>query len=80
MPFCRTSFFSKTEKFYKAAWDLAFVFPLLEMAGKKAKYIKDILYVYNRQNPLNEDKINHKLQLSEEHEIRQKEKYILLEN
>ena len=67
--------YSKTEKFYKAAWDLAFVFPMLEMVGDKAKYVKDIMYVYNRQNPLNEDKINHPIQLSEEVEIRSKIKY-----
>ena len=71
--------FSQSDKYYKAAWDLAFVFPMLEMAGEKAKYVNDILYVYNRSNPLNEDKINHGIQLSEEQEIRQKQKYSLLE-
>ena len=72
--------FSQSERYYKAAWDLAFVFPMLEMAGEKAKYVSDILYVYNRSNPLNEDKINHGIQLSEEQEIRQKQKYSLLES
>jgi len=67
--------FSQTNKHYKAAWDLATTYPMLEMAGKKAIYIKDILYVYNRANPLNEDKINHEIQLAEEKEIRQKLKY-----
>ena len=71
--------FSQTDKFYKAAWDLAFVFPMLEMAGQKAKYVKDILYIYNRSNPLNEDKINHNVQLTEEQEVRKKQKYSLLE-
>ena len=72
--------FSKTAKFYKAAWDLAFVFPMLEMAGPKAKYVEDILYIYNRSNPLNEDKINHNVQLTEEQEVRRKQKYSLLED
>ena len=72
--------FSRSAKYYKAAWDLAFVFPMLEMAGSRAKYVSDILYVYNRSNPLNEDKINHGIQLSEEQEIRKKPKYSLLEN
>jgi glycosyltransferase involved in cell wall biosynthesis len=72
--------FSKTKKFVKAAWDFAFVFPLLEMCGARAVYVSDILYVYNRSNPLNEDKINHDLQLSEAHEVRNKKKYKLLEN
>tara|TARA_R110002012_G_scaffold237633_1_gene411355 strand:- start:13 stop:765 length:753 start_codon:yes stop_codon:yes gene_type:complete len=66
---------TKTKKFYKAAWDLAFMFPMLEMSGNRAKYIKDVMYVYNRQNPLNEDKINHPVQIAEEQEIRYKKKY-----
>tara|TARA_R110002110_G_scaffold240307_2_gene456508 strand:+ start:1120 stop:1875 length:756 start_codon:yes stop_codon:yes gene_type:complete len=72
--------FSQTGKHIKAAWDLAFVFPMLEMAGHRAKYVEDVLYIYNRQNPLNEDKINHPVQLSEEREVRLKDKYDLLEN
>ncbi|HBY66987.1 MAG TPA: hypothetical protein DEG69_03990, partial [Flavobacteriaceae bacterium] len=66
---------NKEGKFYKAAWDLAFMLPMLEMSGHRAKYIKNTMYVYNRQNPLNEDKINHSIQLSEEEEIRTKKKY-----
>ena len=65
----------KTGEFIKAAWDLAFVFPMLEMCSEKALYVEDILYVYNRQNPLNEDKVDHKQQLGEEGYIRNKEKY-----
>ena len=64
-----------TGRFGKAAWDLAFMFPMLEMSSHKAEYVKDILYVYNRTNPLNEDKINHPVQLGEENMIRNKEKY-----
>ena len=67
--------FSQTNKHYKAAWDLATAYPMLEMSGKKAMYVEDILYVYNRANPLNEDKINHQIQLAEEREVRQKVKY-----
>ena len=48
---------------------------MLEMCGKKALYVEDILYIYNRQNPLNEDKINHDIQLGEEGYIRSKTKY-----
>ena len=54
--------YSKTGKFVKAAWDLAFMFPMLEMSGNRAEYIPDIMYFYNRENPLNEDKVNHSLQ------------------
>lgn len=69
---------NKTGNFIKAAWDLAFVFPMLEMCGKRAHYIDDILYVYNRTNPLNEDKINHDIQLREEQLVRSKKAYKLL--
>ena len=76
----KNDFVSKqTGNFIKAAWDLAFVFPMLEMSGKKAHYVKNILYVYNRQNPLNEDKVDHSHQLSEETEVRAKKKYHLRE-
>ena len=69
-----------TGKFVKAAWDLAFVFPMLEMSGNRAHYVEDILYIYNRQNPLNEDKVDHTFQLREESEMRARDKYQLLED
>ena len=69
----------KTNNFIKAAWDLAFVFPMLEMSGERAFYVNDIVYVYNRDNPLNEDKVDHAKQLGEEAYIRGKDKYQLLE-
>mgnify|MGYP003673642673 CR=1 FL=1 len=61
--------------FYKMAGDLSWMFPLLEMSGKRVKYISDILYVYNLDNPLNDHKLDHKLQLNSETEIRNKKKY-----
>mgnify|MGYP003677573121 FL=1 len=70
----------QTGKFVKAAWDLAFVFPMLEMSGPRAHYVSDILYIYNRDNPLNEDKVDHSVQLGEEAYVRQKEKYNRREN
>ena len=64
---------------YAFCWDLAYMFPLLELAGTKAYYISDILYVYNRQNPLCCDKIKHDVQLKMEHKIRNMERYKPLE-
>jgi glycosyltransferase involved in cell wall biosynthesis len=60
-------------------WDLAYMFPLLELAGCRAHYISDILYVYNRQNPLCCDKIKHQIQLEMEHKIRNMQRYTPLE-
>ena len=62
-------------KFYSMTWDLAFMFPMLEMAGHRSQYIQDILYVYNVANPLNDHKIDNSYQIKLEREIRQKEKY-----
>lgn len=64
-------------QFYKMTWDLAIMFPMLEMAGHKAKYIKELLYTYNLVNPLNDHKVDNGLQVRLEMEIRGKKKYDL---
>lgn len=61
--------------FYKMTWDLSFMFPMLEMAGNKSRYIQDILYVYNLDNPLNDHKVDNRYQVKLEREIRNKNKY-----
>jgi len=63
--------------FYRMAWDLAFMFPMLEMAGAKSLYLDDIAYVYNLSNPINDHKVNHDLQMGFEREIRNKTPYSL---
>lgn len=65
----------KDQEFFRMTWDMAFMFPMLEMAGPLAVHIRKMLYSYNRQNPLNDDKVNHKLQLETEQYIRSKDKY-----
>jgi glycosyltransferase involved in cell wall biosynthesis len=57
-------------EFYKTTYDLACMFPMLEMAGFHSRYVKDILYVYNRVNPLNDDKIRWEYQQKLERYIR----------
>mgnify|MGYP003626359074 CR=1 FL=1 len=61
--------------FYKMTWDLAFMFPMLEMAGEKSEYIKDILYIYNVSNPLNDHKVDNAQQMEFERQIRNKAPY-----
>ena len=63
--------------FYEAAWDLAFMFPMLEMAGSKIFHVKDYVYVYNLGTPINDHKVPEKRnkQLLYEQEIRKKKKY-----
>ncbi len=68
---------NKDGNFYEAAWDLAFMFPMLEMAGPKIHHVKDYVYVYNLDTPINDHKVPEKRekQLRYEKEIRAKKKY-----
>jgi len=61
--------------YYKMGWDLAFMFPMLEMSGGRIVNINAPLYVYNIDNPLNDNKVDMELQLSIDREVRQKIKY-----
>jgi len=64
-----------TGDFYEMSYDQAMMLPMLEMAGEKALYIPEALYVYNTINPLAVNKTRaekqHKLML----EIRAKKPY-----
>lgn len=62
-------------KFLPMTWDLAFMFPMLEMAGDRFSFIPDTLYIYNVITPLNDYKTNVQLQEQLEAIIRGKEKY-----
>lgn len=66
--------------YYRMAWDLAFMFPMLEMAMERHKCITDILYVYNNDNPLNDHKVDTSLQLSTDQIIRKKQRYQRIDN
>lgn len=61
--------------FYRVTWDQAFMLPMLEMCAGRWRYITDILYVYNVQNPLNDFKVHLREQLLAERAIRAKQPY-----
>jgi glycosyltransferase involved in cell wall biosynthesis len=44
-------------RFFEATYDQAFMLPMIEMAGDHVKLIDEILYIYNRVTPLNDDKV-----------------------
>jgi len=45
--------------YWKVAGDLSFMFPMLEMAGEEHyRFLDQINYVYNGENPLNDYKVN----------------------
>lgn len=59
--------------------DLALMFPMLEMAGyDRIKYIPEIVYVYNRENQFNFDKIFHKKQKQDEEILRSIKPYEII--
>ena len=65
----------KNGQYFPCATDLAIMFPMLEMAGKRQQYVKDILYVYNDSNPISNHAIRRKEQISAAKEIRRKKRY-----
>lgn len=65
-------------QFLPMGWDLAFMFPMLEMSGEHCKFIEDILYLYNRSNPINDHKINLALQSACANHVRSKRAYTAL--
>ena len=56
-------------------YDQAIMLPFLEMSAERSKYIPDILHVYNKQNPLNVDKIKAQKQTNLAKYIRNKKRY-----
>lgn len=62
--------------FYKTTWDMAYMFPMLEMAGHHSRFVKEIVYVYN-QHDHNDHVVPEKRrsQLANEAEIRKRKKY-----
>lgn len=42
--------------FFDVTWDMAFMFPMLEMAGDRHAYIDEVLYMYNMATPSNDFK------------------------
>ena len=63
------------DDYYKMAYDQAIMLPLLELSGRRAKYLEETLYVYNKSNPLNVDKIKALEQAQTAQEIRKKKRY-----
>tara|TARA_R110000824_G_scaffold4779_4_gene22688 strand:+ start:11052 stop:11807 length:756 start_codon:yes stop_codon:yes gene_type:complete len=71
----KKDFLEEDGRFCDGAWDMIFMFPMLEMAAHRSTFIKDVLYSYNRINPLNEDKVDHQNLYRSEARIRRKVKY-----
>ncbi|HXF29790.1 MAG TPA: glycosyltransferase family A protein [Chlamydiales bacterium] len=65
--------------FYPMAGDVASMFPMLEMSAKgHFRFIEDVLYIYNIANPINESRLNLKLQYDLDLHIRKQRPYAAL--
>jgi glycosyltransferase involved in cell wall biosynthesis len=64
--------------YFKVGWDVAFMIPMLEMAAGRFVYIPNILYVYNRWNPISDDVIHTSEQQRVDRLIRTKKEYFPL--
>jgi glycosyltransferase involved in cell wall biosynthesis len=68
-------------EYYKMTYDVAMFLPLLELAGKEHTFYNPIpLYVYNRENPISEDKVSQSLQWEVHAEILKKPQFKKIEN
>lgn len=61
--------------FFDVTWDMAFMYPMLEMASFHAVFIPKVLYVYNQENPLNDFRKKVVRQLHCKYHILSKKKY-----
>ena len=67
-------------RFFQCTFDRAMMYPMVEMAGKeRVRLIKEILYVYNRLNPISVDRVQRHDQLRIEQLVSQKQPYKKLE-
>ena len=62
-------------EYYKTAWDLAFMYPMIEMADSYCKFIPHTLYVYNDLNPICDGTIRAMEQLRTGERIKAKKEY-----
>lgn len=65
-------------EYFRVAWDMAFMFPMIEMAGNNIKFFDYPVYVYNIENELNDFKLRENEQSKIEAFLRKKEVYSYL--
>ena len=68
-------FIDEDNEYYKTAYDQAMMLPMLEMARERAKYIPEVIHVYNRANAINVDKQKQEQQHQTMLRIRKLKKY-----
>lgn len=66
-------------KFMSSAWDATIMYPQLEMSYMHSRFIQDVLYIYNLENPINDHKVDVNLQQWFDHYVRTMPKYSKIE-
>ena len=66
--------------FYTMTWDMAMMFPMIEMAGERHRFISDIMYIYNNENAISDHRVSRQLQAYLAQVIRAKKRYERLGN
>jgi len=56
--------------FYRYAYDQALMFPMMEMACERIRFVSDILYIYNDENPMNVHKVEPEEQIEMAYRVR----------
>lgn len=62
-------------EFFPMAWDMAIMYPMIEMAGERYHYLRRINYLYNVENLINDNKVNPGLQNELDAFIRAQKRY-----
>ncbi len=71
----------KSNNWYTMTYDVAMFLPMLEMAGfEHVKHNPKPLYIYNRDNPISDDRISQELQWSIHEEINNKKPFKKIES
>jgi glycosyltransferase involved in cell wall biosynthesis len=71
----KTSDLMYNGKFFEMTWDLAFMFPMLEMSKGRFIFIENLMYYYNDNNPISDHRVDVGLQRFYSEYIRGMRKY-----
>ncbi len=67
--------------FYRCTYDVAIMYPIMEIAGfDKIKYNDKSLYIYNRENPISDDRVRQKMQWDIHADILKKKSFTKIDN
>lgn len=65
-------------QFYPMTWDMTMMFPMIEMAGERHRFISDIMYIYNDENSISDHHVSRQLQAHLAQVIKKKTRYTRL--